>query len=78
MAIAMSQDNYRLVSDYRAINNTLEQPTTESLTTRFQGAKLFRTPHLLQGYGQIPLRPDAQDLFTVVTAEGLFTPTRVP
>ena len=40
------------------------------------GAKCFGKLDLLQGYWQMPLGPEAQEVFTV-TPDGLFTPTRV-
>ena len=33
---------------------------------------------MLQGYWQVPLSEDAQEMFTMVTPEGFFTPRRVP
>ena len=42
------------------------------------GAKCFGKLDLFQGYCQIPLAPEAQEVFTIVTPEGLFTMTRVP
>ena len=83
MAIPKGKDNYRLVSDYRAVNNMIEpaaypMPNLERMAKQFSGARAFCTLDLLQGYWQAPLDPDAQELFTMVTKEGLFTPTRVP
>ena len=42
------------------------------------GANCFGKLDLLQGYWQMPLAPEVQEVFTVVTPDGLFTPTRVP
>ena len=42
------------------------------------GAKCFGKLDLLQGYWQMPFAPEAQEVFTIVTPDGLFTPTRVP
>ena len=83
MAIPKGNNNFRLVSDYRAVNATIEQaafpmPHLESMPSLFAQAKAFCTLDLLQGYWQMPLRPEAQELFTMVTTSGLFTPTRVP
>ena len=41
-------------------------------------AKCFGKLDLLQGYWQTPLAPEAQEVCTIVTADGLFTPIRVP
>ena len=43
------------------------------------GCQLFRETRLAAGvFWQMPLAPDAQEVFTIATPEGLFTPTRVP
>ena len=42
------------------------------------GAKCFGKLDLLQGYWQMPLAPEEQEVFTIVTPDGLFTPIRVP
>lgn len=39
---------------------------------------MFCTLNLLQGYWQIPLDQMAQEIFTMVTARGVYTPPRVP
>ena len=83
MAILIGKDNFRLVSDYRSVKNTLVQtafpmPNRESMSRSFASAKAFCTLDMLQGYWQTPLSPEEQELFTMVTTEGLFTPTRVP
>ena len=42
------------------------------------GANCFGKLDLLQGYWQMPLAPEAQEVFTIVTPHGLSTLTRVP
>ena len=42
------------------------------------GARFFGKLDLLQGYWQMPLAEEAQEIFTIATASGLFTPRRVP
>ena len=83
MAIPKGENNFRLVADYRAVNATIEpaafpMPNLESMPGLFAQAQAFCTLDLLQGYWQMPLDPQAQELFTMVTTEGLYTPTRVP
>ena len=39
---------------------------------------MFWELDMLQGYWQMKLAAEAQELFTIATPEGLFTPTRVP
>ncbi|CAN0182786.1 unnamed protein product [Scytosiphon promiscuus] len=75
-------DTFRLVSDYQAVNSQVEQspgvmPNHEDMRDLL-GAKYFGKLDLLQGYWQMPLAPEAQEIFTIATPEGLFTPTRVP
>ena len=76
------KDSFRLVSDYSAANAQVEQspgvmPNHEDMRDLL-GAKFFGKLDLLQGYWQMPLAPEAQEVFTMVTPDGLFTPTRVP
>ena len=71
-----------LVSDYPAVNSQVEQspgvmPNLDDMR-ELLGAKCFGNLDLLQGDGQMPLAPEAQEVFTIVTPDGLFTPTRVP
>ena len=73
---------FRLFSDYQAVNSPVEQspgvmPNQEDMR-ELLGAKCFGKLDLLQGYWQMPLAPEAQEVFTIVTPDGLFTPTRVP
>ena len=75
------RDTFRLVSDYQAVNSQVEQspgvmPNQEDMR-ELLGAKCFGKLDLLQGYWQMSLAPEAQEVF-IVTPDGLFTPTRVP
>ena len=77
------RQTFPLVSDYQAVNSQVEQspgvmPNQEDMMRELLGAKCFWKLFLLQGYRQMPLAPDAQEVFTIVTPDGLFTPTRVP
>ncbi|CAN0501571.1 unnamed protein product, partial [Scytosiphon promiscuus] len=42
------------------------------------GKTYFGKLDLLQGHWQMPLAPEATEIFTIATPEGLFTPTRAP
>ena len=44
----------------------------------FAGATAWCTLDMLHACWQVPLSEDAQEMFTMVTPEGLFTPRRVP
>lgn len=78
-----TKGGYRLVSDYRAVNKQTEKvpsvmPNHEAEMVDLLGAACFGKLDMLQGYWQMPLAADAQEIFTIATPEGLFTPTRVP
>ena len=77
------KDSFRLVSDYKAVNEQVEKspgvmPNQESDMTDLLSARFFGKLDLLQGYWQMPLAEEAREIFTITTPEGLFTPTRVP
>ena len=83
MAIPKGSYFYRMVTDYRAVNDKIEpaaMPITnlEDKASLFAGATAWRTLDIQQVYWQVPLSEDAQDMFTMVTPEGLFIPRRVP
>ena len=82
-AILEGSTSYRMVTDYRTVNDTIEQaamPTPNVADKAFllAGAISWRTLGLLKGYWQVPLSEDYLEMFTMVTPEGLFTPLRVP
>ena len=75
--------SYRMVADYRAANAQVElvpwpMPDLEGMASRFRGVPAFCSLDLLQGYWQMPLAEEAQNLFSIVLPSGLYTPTRVP
>ena len=52
-------------------------PNHEAEVVDLPGAACFGKLDMLQGSWQMPLAADAQEIFTIATPEGLFTPTRV-
>lgn len=50
----------------------------ETQTGDMSGALCFGKLDFLLEYWQMPLAPEAQELFTVITLDGLYTPVRVP
>ena len=73
----------RLVSDHRVVNKQIEKvlgvmPNQEAEMADLRGATYFGKLDMPQGYWQIPLAAEAQEVFTIATSEGLFTPTHVP
>ena len=74
---------FRFVSDYRAVNSQIEKvpvvmPNQEADRTRLKVACVFGKLDMLQGYWQCPLSEEAQEVFTIATPAGLYTPLRVP
>lgn len=53
-------------------------PNQEASMAKLSESKFYGSLDMLQGYWELPLAPDAQEIFTIVTPEGLFTPTGVP
>ena len=80
---APKKGGFCLVSDYRGVNKQIEKvpdvmPNQEVEMADLRGAKCFGKLDMLQGYWQMPLAAEAQEVFTITTLECLFTPTRVP
>ena len=73
----------RLVSDFRAANQRVEKvpgvmPNQEASIAKLSEANIYGSLDLLQGYRQRSLAPEAQEIFTIATPGGLYTPTQVP
>lgn len=49
-----------------------------AVTSKVKGALSFGTFDLFKGFWQMPLHDDSQELFSFVTEDGVYTPTRVP
>ena len=74
---------YRLVADFSPINGQCElvpgpMKNPEIEVEKCAGSKAFCTMDCLQGYWKCPLAEEVHELFTFVTQEGLFSPTRGP
>ena len=59
---------FRLVGDYRPVNARVEQvpavmPNQEASMAKLSEAKFYGSLDMLQGYWQLPLAPEAQELF---------------
>ena len=83
MAIPKGPNSFRTVTETRAINDTIEpagmpKPNLENESSLFADATASCTLDMQQGYWQVPLSEDAQEVFTMVTLEGLFIQLRVP
>ena len=76
-------NGYRLVGDFKAVNQQSEPVAAspillEEQASAFAGVALFMAVDLNQGYWQMPLAVNSQELFTFVTQKGIYTPTRMP
>ena len=79
---ASKKGGFCLVSYYRAVNKQIEKvsgvmPNQEMEMADLLAATCFGKFDMLQGYWQMSLAAEAQEVFTIATPEGLFTLTRV-
>ena len=70
------------MSDYCAVNKQIEKvpgvmPNQKAEMADLRGATCFVKLNM-QGYWQMPLAVEAQEVSTMATPEDLFTPTRAP
>eukprot|EP00918_Siedleckia_nematoides_P046853 GHVU01102683.1.p1 GENE.GHVU01102683.1~~GHVU01102683.1.p1 ORF type:complete len:657 (-),score=52.90 GHVU01102683.1:1306-3051(-) len=75
--------SFRVTVDLRAVNVQLDDPEypftdIEECLDYLNGATYFAVFDLVDGYNQCPLSLESQELFSVVTRHGVFTPLRVP
>ncbi|GMF63031.1 unnamed protein product [Phytophthora fragariaefolia] len=78
-----TQDKFRLTIDYRPVNSVTvpiagTMPSAAIQTDAFQGKKVFARFDFTQGFWQLPLHEDSREIFSFVTPDGVYTPTRVP
>ncbi|OWZ02003.1 hypothetical protein PHMEG_00026515, partial [Phytophthora megakarya] len=78
-----SRDKFRLTIDYRPVNRQTipiagVMPSAAVVMEVLLGQKMFARFDLTQGFWQLPLHPDSQELFSFVTPDGVYTPKRVP
>ena len=84
-AMAMpKKGGFCLVRNFRAANQRVEKvpgemPNQEASMAKPSNAQFYGSLVILQGYWQSPLAPEAEEIFTIATPGGLYTPrTRVP
>ncbi|KAH9182886.1 hypothetical protein AeNC1_015138, partial [Aphanomyces euteiches] len=68
--------------DVRAVNAQTEtiqwpMPLLEVVLDQLQGAQVFFSVDFFKGYWQLPLHEESQEYFSILTDEGVYTPTRV-
>lgn len=76
------EDQYRITVDLRAVNSCTVPtwfpiPRLETFMSRLAGKRWFGTADLNSGYWQLPLHPDSQKYFSILTDAGVWTPTRL-
>lgn len=74
---------YRQTIDYRPVNQLTEplagiMPILPVIMEHVKGAKHFGTFDFINGFWQLPLHRDSQEILSFVTHEKVYTPTRVP
>ncbi|OWY90189.1 Retrovirus-related Pol Polyprotein from transposon 302 [Phytophthora megakarya] len=53
-------------------------PSAATMLNAFEGMKVFGRVDFTQGFWQMPLHEDSREMFSFVTPDGVYTPTRVP
>jgi hypothetical protein len=75
-------EKFRFTLDLRYPKSQAEQvswpmPNMEDELASLAGSKYFATLDLMQGYWQLPLHEDSQEFPSIITPDGVYTPTRV-
>ncbi|KAG2773180.1 hypothetical protein PC129_g17227 [Phytophthora cactorum] len=78
-----TKDKFRLTIDYRPVNRVTvpiagTMPSVATTVDAFNGKNVFGRFDFTQGFWQLPLHKDSQEVFSFVTPDGVYTPTRVP
>ncbi len=73
---------YRMVVDMREVNKVTtpvvsHMPQLDAEMTALNGMKFFGSIDLQNGYWQMPLHEESQEFHSIMTPEGVYTPTRV-
>ena len=80
---APKKGGFRLGSDYRAVNKHIKKVSgvmlnQEAEMANLRGATCFGKLDMLQGYWQMPLATEAQEVFIVVTPKVCLPPRMCP
>lgn len=83
LIVRKSDGTIRVVVDYRPVNSMMVPiagvaPNLAVVTKEVRGAYGFGSFDFFKGFWQMPLAEDSQEIFSFVTEDGVFTPTRVP
>ena len=82
LPVRKPDNTYRLCVDLRAVNaltipSVWPMPHLEIVLQNLRGMRFFATLDLWQGYWQFPLDENSRDCQSIMTHEGVFTPTRM-
>ena len=83
VAVPKSSGRIRLCVDFTKLNESVRRenfplPTTDELLAQLDGATVFSKLDCNQGFHQIPLAEESQELTTFITPFGRFCYTRLP
>ena len=75
-------NQFRMTVDVRGVNGQTisiawPMPMLDVIMEKLKGAKYFFSLDFFKGYWQFKLHAESQELFSFLTDEGVFTPTRV-
>lgn len=78
-----SKDEFRLTIDYRAVNQATvpiagTMPDVAAVMSNVNGAVAMANFDMKNGFWQLPLSEESQEVLSFMTDEGVYTPTRVP
>lgn len=78
-----TRDKFRLTIDYRPVNRITipiagTMPSVATTVDAFEGITVFARFDSTQGFWQLPLHEDSREVFSFVTPDGVYTPTRSP
>jgi hypothetical protein len=75
-------NDFRMTVDVRAVNAQTERmvwpmPMLEVVLDHLDGAAVFFSLDFFKGYWQFKLAEESQEMFSFLTDQGVYTPTRV-
>lgn len=81
LIVKRPEGGFRLVCDLREVNKQCEatvwpMPKLEQNSPRLSNAKIFFTLDFFKGFWMMPLSRESQELFSMMTDDAVYTPTR--
>ncbi|CAI5746326.1 unnamed protein product [Peronospora destructor] len=80
---SLNTNEFRTTVDYTRVNSLViplagAMPDMETATARVSGTMYYARFDNFKDFRQLALHPDCQEQFSIVTEDGVYTPTRVP